>query len=163
KDCLRGNSGQRGCELDLYLPRKVGNLDCTFCLDCVKACPHDNIGLLAVAPAHSLLQDRRAASLGRLSRRLDVAVLALTVVLGAFAVAGVMVSARDPTRLVLVGLLIASAVLVAWCFAFGRALFCRLSLALVPLGLGMWAAHVSFHLFTGWRSLWPVAQRALGV
>ena len=34
---------QRGCELGLYLPAKVGNIDCTFCLDCVQACPHDNI------------------------------------------------------------------------------------------------------------------------
>ena len=43
-DCLRGNERQRGCEMELYLPRKSGNLDCTFCLDCVRACPHDNIG-----------------------------------------------------------------------------------------------------------------------
>jgi len=58
KDCIRGRraSGpvespaptdallpiiQRGCELALFQPRKVGNLDCTFCLDCVYACPHD--------------------------------------------------------------------------------------------------------------------------
>jgi cytochrome c oxidase assembly factor CtaG/ferredoxin len=163
RDCLRGNHHQRGCELDLYLPRKVGSLDCTFCLDCVKACPHDNIGLLPVAPAHSLIHDRPGAALGRLSRRLDVAVLALVVVLGAFAVAAVMVSARDATRLVLVGLLAASASLVAGAVALGRARFCRLSLALVPLGLGMWAAHLSFHLVTGWRALWPVVQRILGV
>ena len=45
-DCLRGNALQSGCETDLYLPRKSGNLDCTFCLDCVRACPHDNIGLM---------------------------------------------------------------------------------------------------------------------
>ncbi|MBI2363119.1 MAG: 4Fe-4S binding protein, partial [Elusimicrobia bacterium] len=37
KDCLRGNAGGRGCELGLFLPRKVGNMDCTFCLDCVAA------------------------------------------------------------------------------------------------------------------------------
>ena len=24
---------------------KAGNMDCTFCLDCVHACPHDNIGI----------------------------------------------------------------------------------------------------------------------
>ena len=36
---------QRGCELALFLPAKVGNLDCTLCLDCVQACPHDNIAL----------------------------------------------------------------------------------------------------------------------
>ena len=37
---------QRGCELYLFQPKKAGNLDCTFCLDCVKACPHDNVALL---------------------------------------------------------------------------------------------------------------------
>ncbi len=51
-DCLRGNERQRGCEMDLYLPRKSGNLDCTFCLDCVRACPHDNIGVMAVRAGH---------------------------------------------------------------------------------------------------------------
>jgi polyferredoxin len=49
-DCLRGNARQRGCEMDLYLPRKSGNFDCTFCLDCVRACPHDNVGVMAVPP-----------------------------------------------------------------------------------------------------------------
>jgi ferredoxin len=161
-DCLRGNDQHRGCELDLDLPRKAGNLDCTFCLDCVKACPHDNIGLLAVAPAGSLVHDRPGASLGRLSGRLDVAVLALVVVLGAFAVAGVMVSTPQATKLVLLALLAASFFLAALGFALGRALFCRFSLALAPLGLGMWAAHLSFHLVTGWRSVWPVVERMLG-
>lgn len=161
KDCLRGNAGQRGCELDLYLPRKVGNLDCTFCLDCVKACPHDNIGLVAVAPGRLLMRDHGVASLGRLSQRLDVALLALVVVIAAFGTAAIMVRSTQPARLVLVGLLIASALLAAGRKALGRALFCRLALALVPLGMGMWAAHLAFHLATGWRSLWPVVQRLL--
>ncbi|TBR23091.1 4Fe-4S binding protein, partial [bacterium] len=52
KDCLRGRREGglvvlRGCELGLFLPRKVGNMDCTFCLDCVAACPADNVGLRA--------------------------------------------------------------------------------------------------------------------
>ena len=29
-DCLRGNATQRGCETDLFLPRKAGNMDCTL-------------------------------------------------------------------------------------------------------------------------------------
>jgi polyferredoxin len=29
---------------------KVGNLDCTMCLDCVHACPHDNIALVTRIP-----------------------------------------------------------------------------------------------------------------
>ncbi len=39
-----------GLRAGLFQPRKAGNLDCTFCLDCVHACPHDNVGILAVAP-----------------------------------------------------------------------------------------------------------------
>ena len=39
-------------------------------------------------------------------------------------------------------------------------LFCLFSLALVPLGLAMWAAHLSFHVSAGWGLLWAVLQRA---
>ncbi len=162
QDCIRGNPQQRGCELDLYLPRKAGNLDCTFCLDCVKACPHDNVGILAVTPGVDLVHDRRGASLGRLSRRPDVAALALVVVLAAFALAGMMLGVARPARLVVLGLAIASAALAAGRLGLGRALFSRLALALVPLGAGMWAAHLTFHLATGWRSLLPVVERAFG-
>jgi hypothetical protein len=40
-----------------------------------------------------------------------------------------------------------------------RELFCRFSLALLPLGLAMWAAHLMFHLSTAWSSGLPVVQR----
>src|SRR5580700_825235 len=42
-DCIRGNDRQRGCELQLFQPKKLGNFDCTFCLDCVQACPQHNV------------------------------------------------------------------------------------------------------------------------
>ena len=72
-DCLRGNARQRGCELDLYLPQKAGNMDCTFCLDCVRACPHDNVGVLATIPGSDLWSDRLRSSIGHFSRRPDLA------------------------------------------------------------------------------------------
>jgi len=89
-DCLRGNAHHSGCETDLYLPRKVGNLDCTFCLDCVRACPHDNIGLMTVAPGMDIVRDPQRSSFGRFSRRLDIAALALAFVFAAFANAAFM-------------------------------------------------------------------------
>ena len=49
-DCIKGNASQQGAELELFQPRKSGNMDCTFCLDCIKACPHENVGILAVRP-----------------------------------------------------------------------------------------------------------------
>ncbi len=62
KDCIRGRREPvsdlvtiRGCELALFQPSKVGNMDCTFCLDCVHACPHDNIGILSRLPASELM------------------------------------------------------------------------------------------------------------
>ena len=74
---------QRGCELGLYLPAKVGNIDCTFCLDCVQACPHDNIALTVRAPGLELADARRRSGIGRLGDRPDIALLAVLFVFGA--------------------------------------------------------------------------------
>jgi cytochrome c oxidase assembly factor CtaG len=161
-DCLRGNGTRRGCELELFLPRKIGNLDCTFCLDCVHACPHDNIGILAAAPGTDLVHDGRRSSIGRLSQRLDVTALAALLVTAAFAMAGVMV--RPLSSAVLLGLLAvppASVALLSTAPAWLCERCSRFVLALVPLGLAMWAAHFAFHLVTGWSGLSLAAQRAL--
>jgi ferredoxin len=90
-DCIKGRRDpvrpavvrQRGCELGLFLPTKVGNLDCTFCLDCVQACPHDNVAIGVRVPGEELVDDRRRSSIGRLSARTDLAVLALVFTFGA--------------------------------------------------------------------------------
>ncbi len=83
-DCIRGNDRQRGCELRLFQPKKLGNFDCTFCLDCVHACPQQNVGILRVLPGQSLREDRHGSGIGRLDRRLDVTALVLILVFGAF-------------------------------------------------------------------------------
>jgi len=187
-DCLRGNERARGCELDLFLPRKVGNLDCTFCLDCVHACPHDNVGILAGAAVRDLVRDAPRASIGRLSRRTDVAVLALMLVFGAFAAAAAMVgpvrtwqeavagrlglaSSKPIMSVMLLAILVPAPIAFSWLAevsarALGvqpitRELGRRFALTLVPIGLTMWVAHLGFHLFSGWDSVFPVAQRLL--
>jgi len=89
-DCLKGRRApeapavvlQRGCELHLFVPTKVGNLECTFCLDCVQACPYDNVALATRVPGDELADDRRRSVIGRLSRRPDVAALALLFTFG---------------------------------------------------------------------------------
>ncbi|HEY8516038.1 MAG TPA: cytochrome c oxidase assembly protein [Candidatus Binatia bacterium] len=185
-DCIRGNAHARGCELALYLPRKAGNLDCTFCLDCADACPHGNVGVLAVAPAVDLIRDPRRSSLGRLSMRVDVAALALVLVFAAFANAAGMVApvvrwqdalvrrlalpeGAVATALLVLALVPLPLALAVACAALGRALsgcgatlrelVCRFARALLPLGAGMWLAHLLFHLATGGGALWPVVQR----
>jgi cytochrome c oxidase assembly factor CtaG/ferredoxin len=196
-----GNETQRGCELDLFMPRKSGNLDCTLCMDCVKACPHDNIGLFVAAPARDLVQiavyDPQRSSVGRYSRRPDVAALALVIVAAAFGSAAVMVvpvgewlgrasgaipdwlasSAGLASAAALPALLLGLLLAAIWAMTPGarpaqsvwprgeadasfRAQVCRWALALLPLGLGMWAAHLSFHLLTGWNSIVPALEQA---
>jgi ferredoxin len=81
KDCIQGAGG---CELALFQPRKVGNLDCTFCLDCIHACPYDNIGIRGRAPTAELWDDPFRSGIGRLSRRPDVAFLVILLVFGSF-------------------------------------------------------------------------------
>src|ERR1700729_2832685 len=99
KDCIRGRREPasdlvtiRGCELALFQPSKVGNMDCTFCLDCVHACPHDNIGILSRLPASELMIDPIRSGIGYFSRRKDLAALAIIFTFGALLNAFGMVS-----------------------------------------------------------------------
>jgi ferredoxin len=98
-DCIRGRREPvsdlvtiRGCELALFQPRKVGNMDCTFCLDCVHACPHDNIGILSRMPGSELIVDPIRSGIGYFSRRKDLAALAILFTFGALLNAFGMVS-----------------------------------------------------------------------
>ncbi len=99
KDCIRGRREPasdlvtiRGCELALFQPSKVGNMDCTFCLDCVHACPHDNIGILSRLPASELMTDPIRSGIGYFSRRKDLAALVIVFTFGALVNAFGMVS-----------------------------------------------------------------------
>jgi polyferredoxin len=182
RDCIRGNPLQRGCELELYLPEKRSNADCTLCMDCVKACPHDNIELVPRSMTQDVLAEMPTSSLGRLSRRTDVALAALVMVMAGFANAAVMVApgadflAAAGRHLpwlatnsgsfagVVAGTLVAigNVWLVSQVVRGGRSrreAFCRSALALAPLGLGMWAAHLLFHLLMGVPALLPLLQQ----
>jgi hypothetical protein len=93
KDCIKGrptrpisqptNPQLPGCELWLFQPRKTGNMDCTFCLDCARACPYDNVGLSPRLPASELWVDPQRSGIGRFSRRPDLAALAVLFAFGA--------------------------------------------------------------------------------
>ena len=66
----------------LFLPRKVGNLDCAFCLDCVHACPHDNVALAARLAGRESCATRAPLGPGPPPRRPDLAVLATVFMFG---------------------------------------------------------------------------------
>jgi cytochrome c oxidase assembly factor CtaG/polyferredoxin len=161
-DCIAGNAQQRGCELQLYMPQKAGNMDCTLCMDCVKACPHDNIGLFAIAPVRDILRDPVRSSIGKYSGRIDIAVLVLVLVIAAFVNAWWMVTPGTLGKYLALAVLLtaAAAALSVAKRPTKKELFCRFSQALLPLGLAMWAAHLLFHLITGWATLDPALHQA---
>jgi ferredoxin len=166
-DCLHGNAQHRGCELLLFQPEKRGNFDCTFCLDCVQACPHDNVAILPAGVASRVVQDRR------LSQRMDVIALVLLMVFGAFVTAAGM---TGPFMKVLhgvnpklgsfcifaiyyfLGLIAAPSTALFVCGSVARDLSGRFVMSLIPLGFGMWLAHLSFHLATGWGAILPLLR-----
>jgi polyferredoxin len=178
-DCIKGRRdpvrpavvARRGCELGLFLPAKVGNLDCTLCLDCVRACPHDNIALATRAPGAELLDPGRRSGLGTLARRPDVAMLAVVFVAAALASAFAMTepaSALDGRVAAAIGRR-AEAPALALLFAVGVLLLPAAlvrsapplyAVALVPFGFGVWVAHYAFHLLTGALTIVPVTQAA---
>lgn len=185
---LSGNGGAAwGCELWLFQPRKVGNLDCTFCLDCIHACPYDNVGLIGRLPTAELWRDPFRSGIGRLSQRSDLAALVAVLVFGSFINAFAMIAPvyalrvqiatwlgrTSPTLelaiIFLCGLGLLPALLLlgtSWVtqHALGsrqeslRQIVGRYIYALAPLGFGMWLAHYSFHFLTGGLTLVPVVQ-----
>ena len=190
KDCIRGRESIPGCELHLYQPRKSSNMDCTFCLDCIHACPHDNVGILAVPPGRALWNDPIRSGFGRFGKRPDLAALVVVLAFGAFVNAAGMVAPilewRDRAASLIrsgspllvtsmsyvLGLVVLPVLLVG-----GSAVLCRLcsrlkvstlelatrfSYALVPLGFSMWLAHYSYHFLASWSTVTPALQRFAG-
>lgn len=196
-DCIRGTRKQeqpdvvlqRGCELALYQPKKQGNMDCTFCLDCVYACPHDNVGIRTRLPVSELFADPRRSGVGRFSKRTDIGVLVLLFTFGALLNAFGMVSPVYAVQAWLAGMmgttnevpvlgtLFFAALVVEPVILLGlAALWTRMAArtsepllliamrfvyALIPLGFGVWLAHYSFHLLTGLYTFIPVVQSLL--
>ncbi|HEY5895006.1 MAG TPA: cytochrome c oxidase assembly protein [Chthoniobacterales bacterium] len=185
-DCLRGNDRDRGCETHLFQPKKSGNMDCTFCLDCVRACPADNVTLKTVVPVRDLASDRFRSSVGEYSKRPDLAVLFGLFVAGAFLnafgmTAPVVAWARQvaatlgwfesavialllPAGIAVYALAnwLAGAISAKFTGVPHRRQFLAFAAALTPLGAGMWAAHFLFHFATGAFTIVPVVQRVLG-
>jgi hypothetical protein len=190
KDCIRGNENGPGCEMRLFLPRKVGNMDCTFCLDCIHACPHENVGIIARRPGAELFNDTPRSGVGLFAKRFDLAALAVVLVFGAFANAAGMVGPvvalgdrlsvflNQKTPWLMTTAFYAVTLFVAPTLTVGLATFAsrhwgrlgessltaaaRFSYCLVPLGFGMWLAHYSLHLLTSYDTIVPVAIRAAG-
>lgn len=175
--------GTLGCGTELFPPQIKSNLDCIYCLDCVRACPHDNIGLLARLPGRELLNPEAWP------KRWDVSLLVIALAFMAVTNAFGMVPPvfRLQEQIVNMGirqewlvlfiifgvgnllLPLVSAVGAAW---LGRLLtanptslrdtIAAFAPAFVPLGLGIWIAHYAFHFLIAPFLLIPIVQEFLG-
>ncbi len=161
-------------------------MDCTFALDCIRACPHDNVGIFTTMPGADLVHDPFRSGIGRFSERTDLAVMVLVLSFAAFLNAAEMIGPvlRLQDRLTawlgltspipfvtaetVLGLLVLPAITVTAAAAASRRLSGdstgvlatarRYAHALAPLGFGMWLAHYSFHFFTSAGAVVPAMQ-----
>lgn len=186
-DCINGRWDandhliQQGCQLELYVPRIESNLDCTLCMDCAKACPHDNVALVTRSPGDELFRQSWP-------NRLDLALLAVMAacvgLVNAFAMTPpvyeleqwLAITLNTDQELVVLGLVFFSgAVLIPLALVYGAAwlnqlmvagnrtrslarLVMRHAYAFVPLGFGIWASHYLFHLLLGPLTIIPALQ-----
>jgi polyferredoxin len=178
KDCINGNAQtkQQGCQTFLYLGTKHSNMDCTYCLDCIKACPHDNIALQFRAPTKEFAVNLK-------KRDFSVAVMATVITFSALTNAAGMVKPFQELErslsqalglnnsivvysfVFVVGLVILP-LLFGWLASFStqkltgtdeslKEIFKRFAPALIPVGFGIWVAHYFFHFVVGGTGIFP--------
>lgn len=182
QDCINGNAQQQGCQLELFVPTMQSNMNCTLCMDCVHACPHDNVAL-AVRPSGDELFHRTWR------HRLDLAFLAIVTasigLINAFgmtppyyalevAIGELLNTRNEPLVLGLVILM--TGVVVPLALAYGAAwlgrtltrtdtslnrILMRHAYSFVPLGFAIWFAHYLFHFMTGAMTIIPAFQTFL--
>jgi hypothetical protein len=151
-----------GCGTELFVPQIKSNLDCTVCLDCARACPHDNVALAARKPLSEFIPlSVKPSAAGEAARpagaawpqRWDVAFLALV-----FAFAG-LANAFGMTPPVYALASTMSAWLGTANEALLLALIFGLLMVLLPAALGLGAAWLSRRLGAGQGRRWNRGSR----
>ncbi|HVO71964.1 MAG TPA: hypothetical protein VMT24_18070, partial [Aggregatilineaceae bacterium] len=180
-----GPQGVLGCGTLLYVPQITSNMDCTFCLDCVRACPHDNVALAARHPLRELVD------VSAWPKRWDVGFLVIALAfMGMFNAFGMVspiygfldglahltgIQSRGLQLLILflLGNLLAPGLLglgTAWLSCklaqatrpkAVKLTFAAFAPAFVPFGLGIWVAHYGYHFLTGALAIVPVLENFL--
>lgn len=178
--------GTLGCGTLLFAPQIRTNIDCSMCLDCVRACPHDNVSLFARSPGRELSQP------DAWSRRWDlsllVIVLAFMGISNAFGMVPPYYELQEALALnfgitseFIVLLIIFGLINVVLPIVVGigaaylgryftgmrkrdsvRDTLAAFAPAFVPIGFGIWFAHYSFHFLVGPGLIVPVIQEFFG-
>ncbi len=175
-----GSGSFPGCETKLFVPAVESNMDCTLCMNCVRACPYDNVALRVRAPGRELVRTPWVRRGGRTVLLLGVlltfwGVMNAVAMIGPFyTVAGWVarvVGTHSEALLIallygvvtLAGLGVTLAV-ATWSDVLGGAsarpwqAFQRWGYVVVALGFGFWAAHYLFHFLTGVAAAIPVYE-----
>lgn len=176
-----------GCETDLMVPTIVSNMDCTFCMNCVRACPYDNVALTVRTPG---LEWTRApwAKRGGFAVVLLGILLTFWGLLNAVAMIGPYYQGAEwlatalgtRSEALLLSLIFGAVTLLGLALTTAMSLLAdrlggvndsakstpkaalmRWGYVLLPLGFGFWAAHYLFHFLTGALSIVPVTQHFL--
>jgi len=181
RDCVRGNDTATGCPTNLFPGRLRENTYCTLCTECIRACPHDNLGFQLRPAAADLLHKDRF--------RTDEAVLAVVLLsLTSFhglTMTPLWTAVTHQLRVdtgwgplavftLLMGLLMAATVLLFWGGAqlaerFTRGagvsaftLFKAFACSLIPIALFYHLAHNCMHFFLEGGSLIPLLSDPFG-
>jgi len=189
KECVNGDKDKNGrwqmlgCGTELFPPQMSSNLDCTFCLDCARACPHDNVSLTLRPILHELRQTKAWPYRWDLS--LLVWLFTFAALSNAFGMTppvystvawlgGIMQTNNEALSLLLIFIFLNIllplflGLPLSW---IGRSLarikeplrvsFSKHTPALVPIGFAVWFAHYGFHFATGALSIIPAFQNFL--
>jgi len=187
KECVNGSAQVLGCGTELFVPQVRSNMDCVLCLDCARACPHDNVALAVRPPAREL-------RLATWPRRWDLAFLALFLAFAGISNAFGMVPPVYDLEKTLAGWLNTRSEALVLFLIFGtanlvlpaalglgaawlslrlsgsqdkngsgadhslRVTFTRYAPAVVPLSFGIWLAHYLFHFASGALAIIPVVH-----
>jgi ferredoxin len=160
-----------GCETDLFVPQIQSNQDCTLCLNCLRACPYDNVALTLHSPIFEPLSAKP-----KTDWTWFVVFLTWAGLLNAFA----MIPPYYNLAAWLSGVLGTrdEALLLGFIFVLLLGLGCAMTLwaargrlrhwvgVLMPLAVAIWGGHYLFHFVTGANTLLPnmvVALSRLGL
>lgn len=175
-----GEGSFPGCETKLFVPAMTSNMDCTACMNCVRACPYDNVALVLRSPARELVSDPWRKRWG-----LPLAVFAVLLLFWGLLNAVAMVppfydaaewlarTTGSRNEALLLGIFFAAFSLAGLALAGGTAVLADLAggagfaprraltrwvYPFVALAFGFWTAHYLFHFLTGATSIVPVMQ-----
>ncbi len=181
KECIKGEPEhqQEGCQMSLYMGTKKSNINCTYQMNCARACPYHNVGFETRNPIRELWTDLKKRDF---SQGVVVLVLTFAALTNAVAMIGPFLDIQrfvgnltgikdNFWNLTLVFALFMT-VLPALCGWLATwltrklarsqeplsVIFKRYALGLLPLSFGIWIAHYAFHFNVGGLGLWPTFQ-----